>query len=407
MNNIVNFIIEFWLLLNEMSPYLLFGFLIAGILSVIISPEIVQKNLGGKGFGPIFKASLFGIPLPLCSCGVIPVASSLYNRGASKSSTTSFLISTPQTGIDSIMVTYSMLGPIFAIFRPIVALITGILGGSLVALIGEEKENININQDKDKIIDKKSIIKKIFNYGFVSLPQDIGKPLIIGVLLAALISMLIPDDFFAGYIGNGIFGMLFMMLMSIPLYICATASVPIAVVLMLKGVSPGAALVFLMAGPATNTATIGTIWKVLGKKTALIYLFSVGICSIIFGLILNQFTVDRDINFHSHQHLFSDSIINDITSIILILVFIFSTIKLYSKNINKKGKNNEPKIILNIEGMTCNNCSKTVKNAIIENENVMDTFVDHISGKAEIMGDDINIEEVISKIESYGFVVNK
>ena len=282
---IENFIVELWVLTKDMSTYLLLGFLFAGVLSVVISPVAVERNLGGKGLFPIVKASLFGIPLPLCSCGVIPVATSLYKHGANKSATTSFLISTPQTGVDSILVTYSLLGPIFAIFRPIAALLAGIVGGIAVELADNGSES-NVKPTEDTDQSDKSILRRIYEYGFISLPQDIGKPLILGIVIAAMISMVVPDDFFVSYFGNGFMGLIIMMFAGIPIYVCATASVPIALALMIKGLSPGAAFVFLMTGPATNAATLSTVWKILGKKTAYIYLAAVSGCSLVAGFFI-------------------------------------------------------------------------------------------------------------------------
>jgi len=181
-NFILEFINELWMLMLDMSPYLILGFIIAGLLSVVISPKVVEDNLGGGGIIPIMKASIFGIPLPLCSCGVIPVATSLYKHGASRGATTSFLISTPQTGVDSILVTYSLLGPIFTVFRPIVALITGMIGGFWAETTVKEEKQIQQLQSPE--IDKnKSKVRQALEYGFVSLPQDIGKPLILGMVL--------------------------------------------------------------------------------------------------------------------------------------------------------------------------------------------------------------------------------
>jgi len=257
-------IVEFWRVLGEMSPYLLFGFLVAGVLSVVVRPETVERHLGGHGLWPIVKASAFGVPLPLCSCGVIPVAASLRKHGASRGATTSFLISTPQTGVDSIFVTLSLLGPVVAIFRPIAALVSGVIGGSVVSL--SQGDDVSSSRAEEKCQDVcctgdtgRGKFLRILSYGFVTLPRDIARAIIVGLALAGIISVLVPSDFFAGALGQGITGMLVMMAFGIPVYVCATASVPIAAALIAKGASPGAAIVFLMTGPATNAAAIATI----------------------------------------------------------------------------------------------------------------------------------------------------
>lgn len=240
----------------EMSPFLLLGFLVAGLLSVFVSQRIIERHLGGRGIWPLLKASFLGIPLPLCSCGVIPVSVSLHKHGAGKGSTISFLLSTPQTGVDSILVTFSLLGPVFGVFRPVAALVTGIVGGVFVDLFAQPSGNGR--HVSEKCTDEccagveRSRLAKGLKYGFATLPRDIGASMLIGLIVAALISATIPQGFFAEKLGTGILAMLVMMLLGVPIYVCATASVPVAAALLLKGVTPGAVLVFLMTGPATN-----------------------------------------------------------------------------------------------------------------------------------------------------------
>jgi len=286
---------DFWDVLSEMSPYLLFGFLVAGILSVLISPRLIKRHLGGRGMWPVLKASAFGVPLPLCSCGVIPVSASLRRHGASKGATTAFLISTPQTGVDSIFVTFSLLGPFYAIFRPLVALVGGVVGGGAVDVIdhdnpGEGPGAGEYQNDSRAGVGANWFVRTL-RYGFVVLPRDIGKMLLVGLVIAALISTVIPDDFFreqlGGLMSGHIVGMLVMMGLGIPVYVCATASVPVAAMLIKAGVSPGTALVFLMTGPATNAATLATIWRIMGKRTAVCYLATVALMALASGLLLD------------------------------------------------------------------------------------------------------------------------
>lgn len=292
--------VNFWMTVAEMSPYLLLGFFIAGLLSVLVSQRLVERHLGGRGIWPLFKASIFGIPLPLCSCGVIPVATSLRRHGASKGSTISFLLSTPQTGVDSIMVTLSLLGPVIAVFRPLAALVTGLLGGTLVDFFArrkpeEQAEKVKCEDACCTAGSKKSRLAGGMKYGFVTLPADIGRSMLVGLAIAAGIAAFVPEGFFAEYVGTGISAMLLMMVLGVPIYVCATASVPIAAALIAKGVTPGAALVFLMTGPATNAASFTTIWKVLGHRTALLYLASVVGCALAAGLTLNYIARGIDI----------------------------------------------------------------------------------------------------------------
>ena len=214
METLILFLSKIWATLCQMSPYLLFGFFVSGLLSVFISPNFVERHLGGKGLWPVFKASILGVPLPLCSCAVIPVASSLKRKGASRGATSAFLISTPQTAIDSFFITWSLLGPIFAIFRPLAALISGFLGGGLISIFVREKDEILEVEEKKKKISFSSIWQ-IFRYGFFVLPRDIGRSLLLGILIAGLLAICIPDHYFAAHIGHTIYGKFAMLLIGI------------------------------------------------------------------------------------------------------------------------------------------------------------------------------------------------
>ena len=406
---------ELWIVLKEMSPYLIFGFFVAGLLSVFISPRLVEKHLGGNGILPVIKASLFGVPLPLCSCGVIPVGASLRKSGASKAASISFLISTPQTGVDSIMVTLSLLGPVYAVFRPIAALLTGIFGGGLTALLDKtngiktveaKKNSYNYYSGKgfkDKVIE-------LFDYGFITLPQDIAKPLLIGLIIAALMTVFVPDDMFTGLLGGGIIAMLVMMAVGIPIYVCATASVPIAAALIMKGVSPGAALVFLMTGPATNAATISTIWKIMGKKSAVIYLTSVALGSLAGGLLLDSIYTSRGILPLHHSHWMMPGWIETLSALMLLSILAFTIIKKYLPN--KRSTFNEttpgddmPDSILSVKGMTCNHCAMNVTRAVEECAGVASAQVDLPGGRVKISGTDYDLDRIIKSVEESGYSV--
>ena len=302
---------ESWSLFLEMSPYLFLGFLIAGILHVLVPDEKILSYLGesaGK-VRSVINASLMGLPLPLCSCGVVPTALSLKKRGATKGAVLSFMISTPETGVDSIAITYALLDPIMTVFRPLATLFTAIAAGII--------ENFSSANEKKPLLSKPLVMMHAsatpgcgcscsdgacssngnanaasriaagIRYAFVDLLGDISKWLIIGTLLAGLIAYLIPEEVISSYLGGGIFSMVIMLLIGIPLYICATTSTPLAAALVAKGMSPGTAFVFLLAGPATNAATITMVMKFLGKKTVMIYVGTIAVCSIGFGLLLD------------------------------------------------------------------------------------------------------------------------
>ena len=326
-----NIIVDFWGTIGEMSPYLLFGFLVAGFLSVLVSQQLVERHLGGRGLWPLLKASIFGVPLPLCSCGVIPVSMSLHKHGASKGATVAFLLSTPQTGVDSIFVTLSLLGPVFAIFRPFAAFVTGLVGGSLVDVFGHAAEAESGPPEKcteECCTDGKTgRLAKGLKYGFVTLPRDIGKAMLVGLAVAALISALVPDGYFAEKLGSGFFPLVAMMFLGIPVYVCATASVPVAAALMLKGLTPGAALVFLMTGPATNAASFVTIWKVLGKVTAITYLATVAGCALLSGVLLDYMARGIDFEIASRPGWMLPNIFKHAAAVVLLAVLGFALLR--------------------------------------------------------------------------------
>ena len=285
-------------LINEMSPYLLLGFFFAGVMHAFIPGMVYNRYLGGKGFKSVFYGALFGVPLPLCSCGVLPTAMSLRKQGASKGATASFLISTPETGVDSIIATYSVLGLPFAVIRPVAAFCNAIMGGWLINKFGDKDEVVPVDASaktccchhKQEETHHEGFIGKMreaLRFGFVEMIEDIGKWLVIGLVIAGLITVFVPDEFFALFRGNTQLSMLLVLCIAIPMYICATGSIPIAVALMMKGLTPGAALVLLMAGPACNMASILVINKTLGRKSLVLYLVSIITMAILWGHVVD------------------------------------------------------------------------------------------------------------------------
>jgi hypothetical protein len=328
---VVSILIDFWATVAEMSPYLLFGFFVVGILSVLLSQELVERHLGGSGIWPVVKASVFGVPLPLCSCGVIPVSMSLHKHGASKGATIAFLLSTPQTGVDSIFVTLSLLGPVFAIFRPIAAFVTGIVGGAFVDMFDRAAKSGARTPSKCTDVccggGKAGKLVSGLKYGFVTLPCDIGRAILVGLVIAAVITAFVPDGFFADKLGTGIVPMFVMMAVGIPMYVCATASVPIAAALILKGITPGAAMVFLMTGPATNAASFATIWDILGRKTAIIYLATVAGCALVSGILLDYIGAGANFEIVSRPYWMLPQPVKYASAVVLLTILISATLR--------------------------------------------------------------------------------
>jgi len=404
-----NFINEISSLFIEMAPYLILGFLLSGFLYIFTSKEMITKNIGAPGFMSVLKASILGVPMPLCSCGVIPVATSMYKRGATKGATLSFLISTPQTGVDSILLTLNQMGPQFAIIRPIVALITGVIGGLFGDLIGNKDYQAKTKVDHSH--ESKSL-KDGMKYAFITLPQDIINPLIKGIIISGLISVVLPSDFFISYKLTGIIAMIIIALASVPIYVCATASVPIAMMLISKGLEPGAAFVFLMAGPATNAATISVIMNSLGKKIVYVYISVIFISSIIFGLLINAFLDPNSLPMnmsHSHSH---NMFWNVFKNISVIAMFIISGYTIFNQFTNKTKSDESTQaqiadLSLIVKGMTCNHCKETVMDAIEICDGVEETKIDLESGQTLINGTAINEQEIIESINGVGFSVSK
>ncbi len=369
--------------------------------------------MGKSSPAAALNASLLGIPMPLCSCGVIPTGISLFRNGASRGSTNSFLISTPQTGIDSILVTYSMLGLPFAIIRPIVALTTGIAGGMLTNwLIPDQASravSAHVFEAEKERPSALGRLKLMLNYAFISFLQDIMKWLIIGLLLAALVSVIIPDAFFEQYIGNSILEMLVILIASVPLYVCATASVPLAAVLLMKGLSPGAVLVFLMAGPATNAATMTVLWKTLGKKSTLIYLATIIGGSLLFGLLINQlpaawFAVSLPGAGHEH-HLIPEWLQLSSTIVLMLLIVNGFYLK-YFKKTTLKTENmdtNKNFSLFSVQGMDCNHCKNSVELNLSKLPQIQSVEADLNTQTVKIEGKDFDEEGIKKTVESLGY----
>ena len=396
---------------NEMSFYLLLGFLFAGILHVLVPQQLFSKYLSKNNWLSVVYATLFGIPLPLCSCGVIPTAMALHKEGASKGSVISFLIATPQTGIDSIIATYSLLGLPFAIVRPVAAFFTSIFAGLVTNVFTSKEEDVKVTIQKNKEEQKLSFgqkIKKVFQYGYVEMMEDIGKMLLFGLLIAGLIAYFVPDNFFTIFKGNTILTMILILVVAIPMYVCATGSIPIAVALMMKGMSPGTALVLLMAGPAANIASMMVIGKVLGKKTFIIYLITLIIGAISFGLFIDNFLplswFDVSSFDMAHSHGGGFYYFKIVCSVILFGLLVNSIIfhKEEHEMPEESAATLSKNVAFKIGGMRCNNCKKNVIKVISNLGSVKSVTVDLEKSIAYVEGTPTD-EEIKKAVEAIGF----
>jgi uncharacterized membrane protein YraQ (UPF0718 family)/copper chaperone CopZ len=410
-------------LYGQIAFWLLLGFTLAGILYLVIPKSAVLRHMGKDSLGAAWKASLLGVPIPLCSCGVIPTAMGLRKQGASRAATISFLISTPQTGVDSIAVTYSFLGPVFAVFRPVAAFVSGVIGGSLVTLLGKERGNSRFpvevaSSDESLLAHERHMrglpfrvkVRKMIHYAFTDLLGDIAFWLVLGLLIAAGIALVIPDNFFAERIGAGFPSMLLLMIAGIPLYVCATASVPIAAVLMLKGVSAGAAFVFLMTGPATNAATMMIIGRVMGKRLLAFYLTTIAALSLMMGLALNALLAwtgtEQSVIGHIHEQILP-MWLQIAASVVLGAFLLRHFIVVWRRKLEASvvTKEEAGAKTLAVMGMHCSHCVETVQAALLRVPGVGKVEVSLERGSAIVEGTNIRDEDLKAAVEGVGYKV--
>jgi uncharacterized membrane protein YraQ (UPF0718 family) len=371
MELIKQFFYGIWEIFQLLAPLMLIGLLIAGMLHILISRRMIQRLMGGKGLLGVITAAAFGIPLPICSCGIVPIAIELRRKGASKPSTMSFLITTPESGTDSILITWGLLGPFMAIARPIASFFSALLAGCLaIGLlkdsdekdIGEQgdigcHDNCKSDQENDSLDDEENfvgitglwvsiksfirrrminsesdhiplsqIIKRIWDYAFKKMADEIVFSLLVGLLLAGLIIVAFPDNLAVYGLGKGIVPMLIMLVASVPLYMCASASTPIAAALIVKGISPGAAMVFLLAGPATNVTTMVMLTKQFGGRFVRIYLACIIAGALISGYVFDYLLILSGIHIVPTMSMDSHSIIGTfqwVSALLLIALMVW------------------------------------------------------------------------------------
>ena len=395
-------------MLNEMSPYILLGFLIAGIMHAFIPQRTFARHLSGTGWKAVVKSAIIGIPLPLCSCGVLPTAIAMRRNGASRAASTSFLISTPQTGVDSIAATWSLLGYAFALLRPLAALITAVLGGMAVGK-SEATTDTETCRTEDATSDAtKSISRKCLDalrYGFIDLVGSIGGWLVTGLIIAALITIYVPADFFSVLGSNPLLSMITVLVIAVPMYVCATGSIPIALSLVLKGLSPGTAFVLLMAGPAANFASFTLISREMGRKAAIIYLVSIIIGAITFGLGIDYllpaewFRIGNTHALAGHEHGFS--LFPSVCSAVLVTLLAVTFIKRYKHHHIKLSTMTKE---YTIKGMNCPHCQAIVTKSISAVKGVKQVDVNISTGIATVEGEH-DAEDIITAVRNAGFDV--
>lgn len=413
-------------ILNEMSPYILFGFLVAGLLHSFVRPELMSRHLSGPGWKPVVKAAMFGVPLPLCSCGVLPTAVSLKRNGGSKAAATSFLIATPQTGVDSIAATWSLLGPAFAVIRPIAALIGGAIGGLAVnkwdpekmaePTAGKSDSTSTVNScsgalsdcTPSKVDDRSFTTKclKSLKYGFGDMVASVGKWLVIGLIVAAAITAFVPQKWLVGLGSHPLLAMLAMVVIAVPMYVCATGSIPIALSLMIKGLTPGVGFVMLMAGPAANFASVMVLGREMGKRTTAIYVSTVVVTAIAIGLAIDLmpsewFGIDPSKYSPECHHEFGwFSLACSGLLVILLLRSMIPSARRHHHHNSIQERTNETnnyqslmKEVYHVGGMACPHCQKRVEEGVAALPGVESVEVDLKNATATVEGS-VTREEV-------------
>ncbi len=354
-----------WLTTVELAPWLLFGALVAGLMHVLLPKNFVRRQLSGRW--SVVKAVSLGVPLPLCSCGVIPVAVGLREENASRGATVGFLISTPQTGVDSIMVSAGMLGWPFAIFKVVAALVTGIVGGWITDAVMDEDEALPTIHDSTSGDDgRRRSWRELIDHTLEIL-HSIWGWLVVGVLLSAAIDAAVPDSMLTGLAAyGGLAAMSVALAISLPLYVCATASVPIAAALVAGGLPTGAALVFLMAGPATNAATIGAVRKTIGSRALVVYLATIVVGSMGAGLLFDQVLAPATGHVHVHEH--PTTWWGVASAVVLIALILWFAVNDLSRRLGSEGEVEplvgETSLTVPITGMKCHTCVNTIEEAL-------------------------------------------
>lgn len=449
------FVWQFVTLFSEMAPFLLLGFLLAGILHVWVPNHLYVPKISKTNFKSVLWSALFGIPLPICSCGVIPTSIALRKEGASKGASVSFLISTPATGVDSILATYSLLGGPFAILRPVAAFVTAMLGGLFtnvvtknepetgVAVVGETHEphhehehcdcdgdHCSCGQDHDEDHSKKSFVQKVretLEYGFVNMIGDVSKWLIIGLLLGALIAAFVPDDFFLFLHEYPLLCMVVVLVLAMPMYTCATGSIPLALALVEKGITPGAALVLLMAGPATSFASMLVVGKAFGKRTLAAYLTSIALGALFFGFIIDTFFMDTFLasmlphasaECHGHGAL---GVLDYICAGLFALLIVYAKFAHkgcggHDEHHHHEGEchcnghhheHEEPVVVTyRVLGMSCSHCKACVEKATLRLDGVLSAEADVANKELRVQwhgDDDVDETALKNAVEEAGF----
>lgn len=392
----------FWQILLELAPSLLLGLAIAGLVHAYLPTGFIHRGLSRPGLASVLRASLVGVPLPLCSCGVIPTALGLRNEGASKGATTAFMISTPQTGVDSVLVSAAFLGWPFALFKLVAAFVTGIMGGVLVNRLTDPDPDKDPAPNTSGETGRARGLVEAMRYAVDDLLGAIDLWILAGVALAALITVLLPADYFASQSwSQGLWGMLVVLAIALPLYVCTTGSVPIAASLIASGLPAGSALVFLMAGPATNLATFGAVYRTLGGRVLAIYLGTVVAMSILLGLSFDWLLQAPGTTL-VHHHEAGPDWLGGVSALVLLVLMAYLMLRRLRRRLSPAAQV-AADMTLRVRGMTCQHCVASVKRAIEGIDSVEEATPDLGTGLVRVRGSHLDASALVAAVEKAGF----
>jgi uncharacterized membrane protein YraQ (UPF0718 family)/copper chaperone CopZ len=405
------FVSHCWSTMQDMAPWLFLGALIAGVLHVFLPAGFVRRHLGRGGFRDVLNAALFGVPLPLCSCGVIPATLGIRKDGASEGAAVSFLISTPQTGVDSILVSATFLGWPFALFKVVSAFVTGLLGGVVVNLTTPRKAApppavtaATAEAGRARLSLRWALVG-ILHFAVVELLGGIWRWLALGILVSAAISTGVPANAWAGQPwATGMSGLLLVLAISLPMYVCATGSVPIAAALVASGLEPGAALVFLMAGPATNAATVGAVLKTFGRRVLLVYLGVIALASLGLGRLFGFLVVTAGappVQCTHHAGVGVASVAAAALGLLL-LGFAGTDLRRWYRR-RRTAEAGRPAVRLRVTGMSCNGCANRVRGLLGTQSGVRRVQVARESGLVELWGEGLDAAALAVAVRRLGF----
>ncbi len=410
MDHLLGILNESWVLLAKMAPYLLLGVVVAGAMHVILPEGLIARYLGKPGLGSVVRSTALGVPLPLCSCGVVPVAASLKKEGASSGAVVGFLVSTPTSGVDSILATYALIGPAYAVIRVIGSFVLGISAGVAANFVARDGQTPTRPATSAQPDTKGSnpVVEGIA-YGFGDMLGAIARPLALGILLGGVITYLVPASFVTKYVGTGLWSYLVMLAVGLPLYVCASGSIPLAAAFIALGISPGAALIFLIVGPATNVATFTVVLEMLGRRVLIIYLTVISLGALAMGAATDLFfsalpSLLPAVATSGKHHAAGLHWLEISMALVLGAATLYHLSREAKTILNRRRQPDADAFVLRVPDMNCQHCAGSVTKAIVNLPGVRDINADPGTKLLTLdLEQDADTDGLVQAIEKAGF----